>query len=246
MITKFTLKPDKIDFRDLPYIPTKDPLADIVDLRKWASPVEDQGQLGSCTSNALVGGYELITNRDEPTQFIDLSRLFVYYNERVLEESVDFDAGATIRDSIKSVKQYGICSESLWPYNIDYFTITPSVDSYNDAKHRNIKEYFRVADLNGILDALNHDHPITVGILVYSGFDDLNQTDTILKSPKDYEFPLGGHAVCLVGYDLSRKLVLARNSYGPDWCMEGYFWMTFDYIIAELMDAWIFNIDLIP
>ena len=85
-----------------------------------------------------------------------------------------------------------------------------------------------------------------MGILVYSDFDGLDQTNTILTPPSADESPLGGHAVCLVGYDLSRKLVLAKNSYGPDWCMEGYFWMTFEYITTQLMDAWIFNIDLIP
>ena len=101
--TKYTLKQDKIDFRDLPYIPAKTSLADIVDLRKWASPVENQMNLGSCTANALVNDYELLTNRDAPTHSVDLSRLFVYYNERVLEESVDVDSGATLRDSIKYV-----------------------------------------------------------------------------------------------------------------------------------------------
>ena len=242
---QFTLKADNVDFRDIWYVPLKTPLVDTVDLRKWASPVENQLHLGSCTANALVGGYELLVNRDDPTMYADLSRLFVYYNERILEESVDIDSGATLRDSIKSVKEYGICTESIWPYNIDYFTITPSVSSYNDAKHRNIKEYFRIADLNGILDALNHNRPVVIGFLVYAQFGDLTQTDTILTPPSEYDLPLGGHAVCLVGYDLPKKLVLVRNSYGPDWCMEGYFWMTFDYINTQLMDAWVFNVDLL-
>ena len=102
MITKYTLKADKVDFRDMPYIPVNNPLAETVDMRNWASPVEDQGQLGSCTANALVGGYELLTNKEYPSQFTDLSRLYIYYNERILEETVQIDSGATIKTIINT------------------------------------------------------------------------------------------------------------------------------------------------
>jgi hypothetical protein len=37
--------------------------------------------------------------------------LFVYYNERVIEGTVDEDNGAFIRDGIKSLAKQGVCSE---------------------------------------------------------------------------------------------------------------------------------------
>ena len=53
-----------------------------VDLRPLCSKVEDQGQLGSCTANALAGAIEFLERKDK-VPFQDFSRLFIYYNERV-------------------------------------------------------------------------------------------------------------------------------------------------------------------
>jgi C1A family cysteine protease len=49
------------------------------------------------------------------------SRLFIYYNERVMEHTVSQDAGAQIRDGIKSVNHIGACPETDWPYVIANF-----------------------------------------------------------------------------------------------------------------------------
>ena len=63
-----------------------------VDLRPLCSKVEDQGQLGSCTANALAGAIEFLERKDK-VPFQDFSRLFIYYNERVLEHTVNSDWG---------------------------------------------------------------------------------------------------------------------------------------------------------
>ena len=39
------------------------------------------------------------------------SRLFIYYNERVIEHSVESDSGALLRDGIKTVNKQGACRE---------------------------------------------------------------------------------------------------------------------------------------
>jgi C1A family cysteine protease len=43
---------------------------------------------------------------------------------------------------------------------------------------------------------------------------------------------------------VKQKLVLARKSFGPHWCMDGYCWLTFDYIRQETMDNWVFDVAL--
>src|SRR4029077_2829401 len=78
--------------------------------------VYDQGQLGSCTANAIAGAIEFDQIKQKQAQATP-SRLFIYYNERAMEHSVQFDAGAQIRDGIKSVAQIGACHEHLWPYD---------------------------------------------------------------------------------------------------------------------------------
>lgn len=242
---QYRVRADPSDWRDIPYRPTHRPLRDVVDLRPWASTVEEQGHLGSCTGQAVVGAYELLINRDHAAQYTELSRLFVYYNARLLEDVVKEDVGAYIRDAIRGIQRYGVCDEHVWPYRINYFNIAPTKASYQDAKKRNIKNYRRVTGLPDILDALNSNRPIAFSLLVYSEFDRVEDTaDYILRLPAADAEPLGGHAMCLVGYDLKRELVLARNSFGPHWCMDGYCWLTFDYIRQETMDNWVFDVAL--
>src|SRR5471032_900407 len=96
-----------------------------VDLRATCSPVEDQGQLGSCTANALAGALEFLEKKDN-VAFSDLSRLFIYYNERVVEHTPKTDSGAMLRDGIKALAHQGVCAETEWPYVISRFAAKPS------------------------------------------------------------------------------------------------------------------------
>jgi C1A family cysteine protease len=242
---KFNLKKDDVDWRDLVYIPTNDTLKDNVDLRKWATPVEDQSQLGSCTSNAIVGAYELTTLMKLPAKTEDISRLFIYYNTRTLDGTVQEDSGATVRGSLKSIKADGACAETLWPYDISKFTVMPTADCYTDAKKRNIKDYFRIMTIENMLDALNNNKPVVFGMLVYEEFLRLSPTNTILTAPtKPRWAAIGAHAMVLVGYDLPARLFLVRNSFGTSWGMDGYCWISFDYISTQAQDVWVFSVDI--
>src|SRR5260370_31612564 len=112
--------PDLPDHRDLFYSAVAPRLVSPpakVDLRKRCSPVENQGQLGSCTANALVGALEFLELKDS-AKFVDLSRLFVYYNERAIEGTVKQDSGAFIPAGIKCLAKQGGCPENEWPYKV--------------------------------------------------------------------------------------------------------------------------------
>ena len=241
--SRYKLRADPKDFRDILYTRVNKPLQKLVDLRPWASAVEEQGHLGSCTGNAVVGAYELLQNYKNESK-LDLSRLFVYYNSRLLEGAVNQDEGAYIRDAIKALKQYGVCAELLWPYRIDRFAMTPDESSYTDAKKRNIKNYYRLISIEDIVDALNNNWPVVFGTLVYRSIDEISQTNYVVKLPSKNESPLGAHAMTLVGYDLDKELLLCRNSFGADWGDNGYCWIPFDYVESEFIDMWIFDIDL--
>ena len=240
---KYQVRADPVDFRDLPYIPKHTPLRSTVDLRPWCDSVEEQGHLGSCTGNAVVGAYEMLQNF-EKTYKLSLSRLFVYYNSRLLEENVERDEGAYVRDAIKALRLYGVCAEVYWPYLIERFAMTPSEESYQDARRRNIKNYYRLHSLEDILDALNNNWPVVFGMAVYPEFERITDINSILELPDSNEEPIGGHAMFLVGYDLDRELVLARNSFGTDWGDAGHCWIPFEYVRSEFLDMWIFDIDI--
>src|SRR5947207_13215307 len=141
--------PDIPDHRDFLYAAVAPRLAQLprkVDLRSKCSPVEDQGPLGSCTANALIGAVEFLEKKDN-VPFADLSRLFVYYNERVIEGTVDQDSGAFIRDGVKSLAKQGVCPEPEWPYKVSRFRRKPSRTCYRTAKKHHILSYHRISTL---------------------------------------------------------------------------------------------------
>jgi C1A family cysteine protease len=201
-----------------------------VDLRPGCSPVEDQGDLGSCTANALAGALEFLELKDKAT-FKDVSRLFVYYNERVMEGTVNSDAGAMIRDGIKTLNKQGWCSETSWPYDISKFTRKPPAGCYREAMNRQILTYARIQTLVEMKGCLALGFPFVFGFAVYESFE----SDAVAKTgnvpmPKKGERMLGGHAVLGVGYDDSRSRFIVRNSWGPDWAVGGYFTMPYQYL----------------
>jgi C1A family cysteine protease len=236
---------DSQDWRDFYFNFNKSPLKEQVDLKSWSSPIFEQGRLGSCSAEATVGAYELLLKKEAPERFEKLSPLFVYYNSRLIEGDTNTDAGAYIRNAVKSIDKFGVCKESLWPYYIDDFKLPPGIECYTDATARKIKNYYRLDGIRDILSALNSGYPIVFGMQVYRQFAliELHGENTV-KLPSDSEEPVGAHAMCLVGYDLPKKLLLARNSFGPYWGQNGHCWIPFEFVAEHFLDQWIFDIDL--
>jgi C1A family cysteine protease len=225
--------PDRPDQRDRLYAAIAAPpktMPPKVDLSPGCSPVEDQGQLGSCTANALVGNLEFLERKAGHT-VTDLSRLFIYYNERAMEGTINEDAGAMIRDGVKSLVKLGVCTEKKWPYTISKFTRKPAAACYTQAAAHQVLSYHRVLGLQQMRQCLAEGYPFVFGFSVYEGFESATVARTgKLNLPKPSEKQLGGHAVCAVGYDDAAKRVLVRNSWGADWGIKGYFTMPYDYI----------------
>jgi len=240
-IPKYHWVPDKLDSRDYKYTLTGFNQATKVDLRPYCSAIENQGNLGSCTGNAIAGAIELLNKRNNKPS--DISRLFIYYYERLMINTVNYDSGAYIRDGIKVCYRNGAPLEILWPYVIKKFKSRPVKEAIDDALKRKVTLYERVIDHNGCLDALNNGYPVVVGFNVYSSFESRQVSRTgIMPYPNILrERLLGGHAVLLVGYDKTREVYIARNSWGSSWGDRGYFYMPFQVIQNTSMsgDFWI-------
>ena len=221
--------PDQRDFRFLRRIkalPTKLSL-----IAGFEAPY-DQGQLGSCTANAIAGALQYARKAQKETDSM-LSRLFVYYNERAMEGTVKSDSGAQIRDGIKSVAKQGACLEANWPYVISKFASKPSAACYSQALQFEALVYESVAQSQVALQtALAAGFPVVLGFTVYESFE----SAAVAKSgnapmPKKNESVLGGHAVCLVGYNNFKGLWLLRNSWGTSWGQDGYFTLPYAYLV---------------
>jgi C1A family cysteine protease len=202
-----------------------------VDLRPGCPAVYDQGQLGSCTANAIGAAVEFDQRKQKLAQPFTPSRLFIYYNERVLAGTVAFDSGAMLRDGIKTVAGQGTCPEPLWPYVETQFADRPTAPCYVTAKSHPAVSYSRLTqDLGQMKACLAAGYPFVFGFTVYESFEsDAVAQSGVVQMPDSSESALGGHAVMAVGYDDASKRFLIRNSWGADWGMAGYFTMPYAY-----------------
>lgn len=216
------------------------------DLRKACPPVYNQGELGSCTANAIAAAIEFDRLKQKLPDFVP-SRLFIYYNERVIEGTVSIDSGAMLRDGIKSVASAGACPEPEWPYDIAKFTRKPTAQCYKDAKlDRAVSYQSIIQDLNQMKGCLASGNPFIFGFTVYESFesDQVRQTGHA-SLPAWGERPIGGHAVMAVGYDDAKQWFLIRNSWGLEWGMKGYFTLPYSYLIQSGLAADFWTIRLI-
>lgn len=237
--------PDLPDHRDFLYAAPPAFLRALpprVDLRPQCPPIYDQGQLGSCTANAIGGAVQFDQLRERLPQTFVPSRLFIYYNERVIEGSVSSDAGAMIRDGIKTVAKQGVCPEPLWPYVISKFKTKPPATCYSEAiKHTAVSYQRLVQSLSQMQGCLASGYPFVFGFTVYESFE----TATVARTghapmPASRERVLGGHAVAAIGYDDTQRWFICRNSWGTSWGMHGYFTIPYSYLTdADLAaDFW--------
>lgn len=250
-IPKYHWVRDPVDTRDHIYNPAalgagSTVLPATVDLRSNDSPIQDQGQLGSCTGNAIAGMIDLIDKKNKKN--LQVSRLFIYYQERLIEGTVNYDSGAYIRDGMSAVHNYGAPLETVWPYIINRFATRPSTAAYSDAALRKVTSYQKCLNFTAVKTALSQGYPVAVGFDVYQSFESSATAATgIMTYPNVYrEQLLGGHAVALEGYydnfrGTGKGYFIARNSWGTSWGDHGYFYMPYQVIQDTTMssDFWL-------
>ena len=210
--------------------------APTIDMRNKMPAVYDQGSLGSCTANALCGAFAYAVKG-----FLG-SRLFLYYNTRVIANNVPYDAGAYVHDGITALKTYGLCSEGGWPYNIRQFAVKPPSMCYKAGSLNKVLTAYNVPTTLGAMKAcLAGGVPFVLGFIVYSSFQSLAVARTgIVPMPGTRESIVGGHAVLVCGYNDSNQRFIVRNSWGAGWGDRGYFYMPYAYFTNPSLtsDVW--------
>ncbi len=227
-----------------------------VDIRRWCPPVEDQGNLGSCTANAGVGVVEYFVKRAYGKD-LDASRLFLYKVTRRLAH-LEGDSGAFLRTTMGALALFGVPPEEYWPYEIDRFDEEPPAFCYAFAQNYQAIKYFRLDPpgsegdevLQRIKSNLASGIPAMFGFTVYTSISQAS-TDGKIPFPAPGEKIEGGHAVVAVGYDDSVKIknvagegfetkgaLLIRNSWGISWGDKGYGWLPYEYALTGLARDW--------
>lgn len=218
-------------------------------------PIYDQGRICSCTANALAGAIEYLRIVSQVRPRFIPSRLFIYYNERTIEGSVDYDAGAELRNGIKTLHNTGVCMEREWGYddtppanlNEAFPADSPAVKEpssccYEEARKYRISCYQRLnQDLTHFKECLASGKPFVFGFATYDSWLNGKSPATYIPLPTDDDRYVGGHAVLCVGYDDNRKLFRIRNSWGASAGDNGYFYLPYDYLMNPDLarDFWI-------
>lgn len=228
-----------------------------VDLRQWCAPIEDQGELGSCTANAGVGLIEFYENKAYGV-WLDASRLFLYKATRNLL-SWTGDTGAYLRTTMGAMALFGVSPEKYWPYKIADFDIEPAAFLYAFAQSYQAINYYRLDPpgtsaktlLAQIKTNLAGNLPSMFGFTVY---DSIAQANGAGKGKIPFPCPqdkvLGGHAIMAVGYNDAMKIknancgegttgaLLIRNSWGDSWGDAGYGWIPYEYVLKGIAVDW--------
>ena len=254
-IARYGWVPDLPDQRDHMYAappPVLSALPPSFDLTPKCPPVYDQGQIGSCTANAIAGALEFDRMKQALQDFVP-SRLFIYYNERAMEGTVNSDSGAMIRDGIKSVATLGDCPEKQWPYDGSPFppnpklTQKPPQSCYTQALKYKAVQYQRLSQILAQLKGcLASGYPFVFGFTVYESFESSTVAQTGHASlPSPGEGVVGGHAVMAVGYDDAHQWFIIRNSWGTGWGMKGYFTLPYAYLTDRHLSSDFWTIRLV-
>jgi C1A family cysteine protease len=199
-------------------------------------PVYYQGSIKDCTANAIAGAFQYEMLKNEGRSFKP-SVLFIYYNQRVAQNTVDFDSGASLRDGMYSIHNWGVCDEVLWPYRIPHVTKKPFETCYAAASmHKEISYYSPDQNIQQLKGCLAEGHPFVFGFSIFDSFKD---TDRLITAPmpSKTENKIFGHAAVAVGYDDADKTFIVRNSWGNSWGDQGYFKMPYDYLLDKQLSS---------
>jgi C1A family cysteine protease len=256
--------PDKKDHRDYTLrdtplrISPAVKLANKIDLREYDTPIMDQGQLGSCTSQAGCGLLQFL-QKFNSGKYTLMSRLYVYKFTRMLM-ATNGDTGASLRDTMATLILHGAPPETYWNYNIDRFDEIPKwmsseaflsnmADNYEGTKYIRLDPdgNGKTQVLNDIKFCLNSNLPVIFGTYVWNSIQFVGVNGDI-PMPNAGEQPVGGHALMIVGYDDERECLpigtpkgafLIRNSWGTEWGDKGYGWLPYEYLIkGHAQDFW--------
>jgi len=206
-----------------------------VDLRDKCPPVYDQGQLGSCTANALAGAYEFNEMQADQQVVGTPSRLFIYYNERAQEGDVSDDAGAFTGDGVNGMHTLGVVSESDWPYDVSKFADKPPQELFDSATSNTVTTFKQLTqDQDQIKQSLYQGYPVLFTADIFPAFEgtDVGQSGQV-PMPSSGETSSGGHALLIVGFDDDKQTFIVRNSWGASWGDQGYCYFPYAYVLDQ-------------
>jgi C1A family cysteine protease len=203
-----------------------------VDLRMNCPGICDKKNINSSVAHAICYVYEYNIIKYDINNIFIPSKLFLYYNQRLIKKTQEYDSGASIRDGLRILDTIGICSEVDYPYNDNELYTKPSEEIYEASFKNKGIEYFKIIPtIVNIKSLLQDKIPIIFGYSVYINFENQVIEDNTIKLPKNTDKFIGGDCGVCVGFDDLKKLFIIMNCKGVEWGDKGYFYMPYSYVL---------------
>ena len=236
---KLGCRPDPKDLRDLPMsmVLPAIKLPKRIDYSPKMTPVRDQGNQGTCVAFASVVGMKEYQDTKELRKLIELSPRYIYSLCKKNDGAPD-EEGTYPRVAMKMLVKYGVCPEVFWPY-FPFQIDKPKKNANSVAKIYRIKAYARIKSTLEMKRSLAINGPFLAGVDVYkSWFSKKSEKTGLIPMPRQNEELMGGHAICIVGYDDTKKLFKFKNSWSAKWADKGYGYLPYAYLDNYCIDAW--------
>lgn len=196
-------------------------------------PVQNQGGEGSC--GGFSAGYAVMSyyiNKFHNGNY-DASNYFgspeFLYN--MGKEPGDCQSAGSIYSKLFAVlKSYGIATYATMPYSDQNGCYTqPNQQQLAEAANYKIQSwhYTSVSNTETVKRLLYSGYPVMIGIKAYDNL--FSYSGGYYTKAGNY---LGGHAVCIVGYNTNGYII--QNSWGSNWGINGYFYVTY-YDLQQIL-----------
>jgi len=234
-------------------------LPPVIDLSDFMTTVKNQGDRNTCSYFATIALVESAIKRKMKIE-VDLSEEYLNYAAKTEGRASHTEEGSFTDGLIVSLKNRGgFLLEQDWPYSSSWFKkIEPCLEFANTDKDSPVEcfshyspplkilakklpaDHFKgfameLSSANDIVKALaNRKEPFSIFVPInYKGWgrDGNVKYDEELRNEclKD-SAGCGQHIIVLTGYDLEKKVLFFKNSWGKEWGNEGYGKIPFDYV----------------
>ena len=222
---KLGLRRSEVDHRDLKMCVPPNvvlPVKAEVPLRA----IYNQQDINACSANVIANQ---ILSLEGYKDYVMPSRLFQYYNSRLIDGTTTEDEGTTYRTAYKGLAKFGFCDENIWEYTKDNVFKQPAEEGYDKANKTLVQKYKSlVPSLYAIKYAIAQGYPVAIGVMLHENFNNLDSNFVI---PPPQSCAVGGHALLAISYNDTTRLFKVVNSWGVEWGDKGCCYMRYEDMV---------------
>ncbi len=210
-------------------------LPSCVDLTEYFPTPGDQGGQNSCAAWAV--GYALKSSQEKMKRSWSGEQTAHKFSPAFIYNQINGGTGMGIRisEAMNFIVNNGICSLEYFPYNEDDYTTQPTAIQTAAASLYKAQGYNVVGDVYTMKDCISKGNGVVIGIDLYQDFYNISSANQVYDIV--YGQLMGRHGICLIGYDDEKEAFKFINSWGTNWGIDGYGWISYDFVASSSVNC---------